>query len=210
LLKLGYAPSPIVPIVIYTGKEQWKEDLVRFDDTSGTRSLPNDLERYVVDVNYILIDEQRYSDDFLLAIGSPAASFFYLDKTDLKKGTEAAERINSILHQWQKRDREIYDLLKRYIIGLMHYKGVEIQEVVDYTEEKGIPMLAQSMDELIELGELQEKQKVLVRQLNKRFGLTEAETALIMAETSREKLDQALDEILFAENKEQVLRLLQG
>ena len=86
-------------------------------------------------------------------------------------------------------------------------------------------MLAQSMDELIEQGkeegiaqgkeegreegELLDKQKVLVRLMDKRFGLTEEETAIIMAETSREKLDQALDEILFAENKVQVLTVLQ-
>ncbi len=209
LLEQGKIAVPVVPIVIYNGGERWKEHPQDSENLCGASSYVAGLEKYVPTLRYFLIDEQRYSDAYLLKKESPAASFFYLDKTDLKKRDEAAARIINTLTLWKKKDLEIYDLLKRYIIGLMRYKGVEIAKITDYTDERGIPMLAQSMDELIEQGELLEKQKVLVRQLNKRFGLTDAETALIMAETSREKLDQALDEILFAENKEQVFQVLQ-
>ncbi len=214
LLEQGGATVPVVPIVIYNGGERWKEKPKASDTPSGFLSFSDGLERYVPNLCYILIDEQRYSDAYLLERGSPAASFFYLDKTDLKKRDEAAARIISILKRWEEKEWMIYDLLKRYIVGLLEYKGVEISEITDYTSDRGLPMLAQSLDELIEesieQGELQDKQKVLVRQLNKRFGLTDEETTLIMAEASREKLDQALDEILFAENKGQVLTILQG
>ena len=222
LLEQGGSTAPVVPIVIYNGKDRWKEKPQASDPTSDSHSFSDGLENYVPNLRYILINEQRYSDTFLLRRGSPTASFFYLDKTDLKKREEAAQRIISILKIWKDKDLEIYDLLKRYILGLMQYKGVEIREIVDYTDDRGIPMLAQSMDELIEQGkeegitvgktqgELQDKQQVLVRQLNKRFGLTDEETELIMSETSREKLDQALDEFVFAVKKEQVLKILRA
>ncbi len=217
LLEQGGAAAPVVPIVIYNGKERWKENPQDSGTHSDYYSFSGGLEKYVPNLRYILIDEQRYSDAELLERGSPAASFFYLDKADLKNREAAVNRIIDTLNLWKGKDWEIYDLLKRYILGLMQYKGVEITEITDYTDERGIPMLAQSMDELIEQGkeeglaqgkeqgELLEKRKVLVRQLHKRFGLTDEETALVMAETSREKLDHALDEILFTDNKEQVL-----
>ena len=45
---------------------------------------------------------------------------------------------------------ELFDLLGRYIAGLMEYRGVETTGINDYSNKKGKPMLAQSMDKLIE------------------------------------------------------------
>jgi len=60
----------------------------------------------------------------------------------------------------------------------------------------------------IEQGIIQEKQIVLIRQLNKKFGISEQEEAFIRNYSNLDALDQALDKILFAETKEEVLNCL--
>jgi hypothetical protein len=57
-------------------------------------------------------------------------------------------------------------------------------------------------------GLVKDKRGVLTRQLERKFGLLEEEKALIDECEDLEALDAALDEILFAENKEEVLELL--
>ena len=54
-------------------------------------------------------------------------------------------------------------------------------------------------------GTLGERREVLIRQLSKKFGLTDEERGLIEATDDLDRLAAALDEILFAETKQQVL-----
>lgn len=59
-------------------------------------------------------------------------------------------------------------------------------------------------------GLIKEKRGVLTRLLDKKFGLFEEEKALIAECGDLEALDAALDVILFAQGKEEVLQLLDG
>ena len=58
-------------------------------------------------------------------------------------------------------------------------------------------------------GFLLDKQKVLQRLLDKKFGLTDQEKNFISRQFDPDLLDKALDEILFANSKEEVLNHLQ-
>ena len=58
-------------------------------------------------------------------------------------------------------------------------------------------------------GKVKDKQDVLIKQLSKKFTLSGEEKEIIREIEDPEILDQGLDEILFAETKEQVLRILQ-
>ncbi len=58
-------------------------------------------------------------------------------------------------------------------------------------------------------GKIEDKQQVLVRLLNKKFGLSAAEEETISRVTDIEALDRALDEIITSETKADVLALLQ-
>ena len=68
-------------------------------------------------------------------------------------------------------------------------------------------MLAQSMDKLfeqgieqgIEQGELRDKQTVLIRLAEKKFGISAEEKALVLSISDPGKLDSALDEIIFVD-----------
>ncbi len=42
-----------------------------------------------------------------------------------------------ILRELKQRDRELFDVLGRYIAGLMEYRGVEIRRINDYSNERG-------------------------------------------------------------------------
>jgi len=57
-------------------------------------------------------------------------------------------------------------------------------------------------------GKIEGKQNSLIRQMIKKFGLTKQEIKLIQSCNDMDKLDQALEEILFANTKEEVLKNL--
>ena len=57
-------------------------------------------------------------------------------------------------------------------------------------------------------GEIRDKQKTLIRLLSKKFGIIEEEKAIINNCSDGEKLDNALDEILFADSKYKVFHCL--
>ncbi|OHD20510.1 MAG: hypothetical protein A2Y34_17940 [Spirochaetes bacterium GWC1_27_15] len=59
-----------------------------------------------------------------------------------------------------------------------------------------------------EKGELLDKQNVLIKLITKKFGITDNEKELIKKTTDLEKLDIALEDILFIDNKDEILSKL--
>ncbi|OHD27066.1 MAG: hypothetical protein A2Y34_18490 [Spirochaetes bacterium GWC1_27_15] len=70
-----------------------------------------------------------------------------------------------------------------------------METLADYFMEKGM-----------EKGKIEESQKTLIKQLSKKFGLTNNEIELIKKCNTLEKLDIALEDILFLDNKFDVLK----
>ena len=77
-----------------------------------------------------------------------------------------------------------------------------------YAEAKRKEGLEEGLRHGVERGALQRSRDVLIRQLDRKFGLTEAESERIMACADQASLDAALDEILDASSKAQVLEKL--
>jgi len=144
--------NPVIPIVIYNGGSVWKE---KTEFIKHFPPLPNDIQKYIPKFRYILIDIARFSDESLLKLKDAVSFFFLLDKTDIKKKDIASTRIINILKELRDEDPEIFKLLGRYISGLLRYKGVEINTINDYIDERGESMLAQSLDELKEEGRVE-------------------------------------------------------
>ena len=62
---------------------------------------------------------------------------------------KASERICAIFRELKNRDPGLSKLLGRYMLGLLNYKGIEVEQVVDYLSEGGgNSMLAQSIEEI--------------------------------------------------------------
>ncbi len=57
-------------------------------------------------------------------------------------------------------------------------------------------------------GELINQHEVVIKQLDKKFGLKEEEKEFIRNVTDRKKLDRVIEEILFSESKEKLLSCL--
>lgn len=144
--------NPVVPIVIYNGSSRWKEKTSFIEKFSF---LPEDIRKYIPNFKYILIDVARFSDTSLNKLKDAVSFFFLLDKTEIKKKDTAARRIIGILKELKIQDPEIFKLLGRYISGLLRYKGVEIDTINDYINDRGKSMLAQSLDEWKEEGRVE-------------------------------------------------------
>ncbi|MBA7639692.1 hypothetical protein ES703_47352 [subsurface metagenome] len=72
-----------------------------------------------------------------------------LDKTNLHQVEKASERILTIFRELKNRDPGLSKLLGRYMLGLLNYKGIEVEQIVDYLSEGGgKSMLAQSLEEI--------------------------------------------------------------
>ena len=65
-------------------------------------------------------------------------------------------------------------------------------------------------EEFIQEGKIQDKREVLIKQLSKKFGLTEEEKTYISSVSDPDALERGLDEILFADSKEQVLSAIKS
>jgi predicted transposase/invertase (TIGR01784 family) len=140
---------PVIPIVIYNGEESWTEKRNLLDHFTFYN---DDLSKYLPVFEYFLIDIARFDDKLLKRLKGAASAFFLLDKTDLTQREKSEKRIVGILKKLIHSNPEIYNLLGRYILELLQYKGVEIPEINDYINDRGESMLAQSMDKLYEQG----------------------------------------------------------
>ena len=90
-------------------------------------------------------------------------------------------------------DEELRDLaLRREMFKMDH--ETQLYEA----EKKGI-------EKGKEEGELLDKQNVLIKLITKKFGITDNEKELIKKTTDLEKLDIALEDILFIDNKDEIL-----
>ena len=157
---------PVVPIIIYNGRDKWKENNIFIEHFP---LISDDIIKYIPDFKYILIDIARFGDELLKNLKDAVSYFFLLDKTDIKRKDRAAKRIIGILKELRKADPEIFKLLGRYISGLLKYKGVEIDTINDYIDDRGESMLAQSIDELKEEGreEGREEERSIQEELRK-------------------------------------------
>ena len=210
---INYLP-PIMPIVIYHGRKTWKQPR-EFSE------LVADMNREHVPyfrpafVNLAIIEPDQITGSlrFVLAL----ASLKYVQQ---KLEERVARRLVSLFDKG-RRDPEVADLAQlaerlyvqtrsreeiehlTAIAAEAHYDSTE-EDLMTYAEE----LLKEGMAKGIRKGELQDKQNVLTRQLSRRFELTDAERNLIATCEDPDALDAALDEIVVATEKSQVLSKL--
>lgn len=216
---------PVIPIVIYNGIASWREKLV-FEEQFPF--IPYSARPYLPLYRYILIDEKRYDDELLRKLKGAVAFFFRIDKVDLKKQDTIAERIIEILREVKDLDPGVHDMLSKYVEGIFSYKGIENEQVDEYIKKRRKSMLAQRVEEMKDQireegrlegrvegraegygqGELRGRQKSLIRMLSKKFSLSPGEEQEILNCEDSDRLDEALDVILFADTKEAVLERL--
>ncbi len=205
-------PLPeILPVVLYHGEERWNAPL-EFAEliANGTASLHVPHYRPVF-VDLTEIPDQQITGSLRAVLGLVA-----LKHSRLQLGQGATDLLTELLHRGEA------DPAVRHLVRVVQhiYAQVKSSEEMEglvaaasrlgYHEvEVGYMTFAQEMLERgVQKGSLERSREVLIRQLDRKFGLTDAERKRISACEDQAALDAALDEILDAETKGQVLAKL--
>lgn len=183
----GELLPPVLPVVLYNGEIRWRapEDIEAL-----ITPVPGGLERYPPHLHYLLLDEGRYSDHELANLRNLTAALFRLENS---RTPQDVERVLQALIAWlqspeQSGLRRTFTVwLKRvFLPGRM--PKVTFDEIQDLQEVQS--MLAERVKEWtrewkqqgIEEGRLEGRQegrlegqvegeaKMLLRQLERRFG----------------------------------------
>jgi hypothetical protein len=81
--------------------------------------------------------------------------------------------------------------------------------IADKLREEGMQQgMQQGMRQGMQQGEIQGKRIILLKQMQRKFSLTSGEESLITSVQDQAVLDQALEAVLFAQDKMEVLRVL--
>ena len=142
---------------------------------------------------------------------------YYVDRKDPEQFEQTLSSALSLprLPNVTKRLRDEFQTIVEYVFAISTEKQIEaILKVIERTAGREVAMTAaeslrqQGREQGIELGRQDGQREALVRQISKKFGITDRERKLIENVVDLERLAAALDEIVVADTKEQVLRHL--
>jgi flagellar biosynthesis/type III secretory pathway protein FliH len=134
---------------------------------------------------------------------------------DSRKRLEWKLNLVTMLYESGYSERDVRELFQ-FIDWIMKLpKALEDDfkdQVHEIEEAKKMPYMTSierlGREEGFQQGELAQKQKMLQRLINRKFGLAEQEKELISRQFDPDLLDKALDEFVFASSKEEVLKHL--
>jgi len=96
----------------------------------------------------------------------------------------------------------------RYLFSSTEIGVEDALKSIEMIDGRAKETLMTTAEKLIEQVTLLDKKEILIKQISKKFGICENDRSFIMAVEDKEKLDLALDEILFAEAKDVLLDIL--
>ncbi len=201
----------ILPVVLYHGEERWNAPLQFAELIEGGPDSPHVPHYRPAFIDLTEIPDERITGSLRAVLGLVALKY---SRLQLKRA--AMDRLTELLHRGEA------DPTVRYLVRVVQhiYAQVKSSEEMDglvatasrlgYHEvEVGYMTFAQEMLEKgVEKGSLQRSREVLIRLVDRKFGLTDAERERISGCDDQAVLDAALDEILDAETKAQVLAKL--
>jgi hypothetical protein len=201
----------VVPVVFYHGSGKWRSPL-------QTAELINYTEErdYIPHFEPIFYDLNEIDERKLIGTIQTVAAlvFFKYIKRDFTKDKQAAGRILEYLHRLPPGSDE-RQLFERVVVEVKSEE--ETESFLAHSRERGYTDIEEDVMTFAEAklregrreGTLKDKRDVLKRFLNQKFGLSEEEAARIDRMEDLEALDAALDEIIDAEEKRQVLEKLE-
>lgn len=204
------APCRIIPVIVYHGRARWNAP--RTLDAYFSQSQPvevggPDLRPFFVEVDDLGAEVlERVS---LYTRNAISSLKYYAERN---KPAAHQKALNAALALPGRRpvSQRIWDLYRTsldYILDISTEKQIPaILKVVEQTAGREFAMTA--AEGLRKQGRQQAQREVLVRQMTKKFSITDEERQFIETVDDLDRLAAALDEILVAQTKEQVLALL--
>jgi predicted transposase/invertase (TIGR01784 family) len=166
----------VLPIVLYNGKRPWTAPA---DLTSLFRSVPPGAERFLPQLTYLLVDENRLSPEELRQPGNRVASLFRLETCAPRDLPRLTEELAALLPRGQETGlRRAFSVwLLRLMRRLLPH--ATIPETADLEE---MPMLEETLLEWFDgarqegrkegrqEGQIEGMRQLLLRVLEQRFG----------------------------------------
>jgi predicted transposase/invertase (TIGR01784 family) len=204
----------IIPVVIYHGHQTWKyscsfEDLFCSPCPEFSIYIPK-FEHILHDISHL--DEKEIKGTVVLQVAQ--LLFKYIQVPELR---ERLPEILELLGELSEKDRitEYLQVILEYVFQATDH--VDVQDVRKALQkipqgESVMPTIAEKlreegMQQGMQQGELQGKRIALLQLMDRKFSLSSHEEALISSVEDQKLLDQALDAVLFAQDKTEVLGL---
>jgi predicted transposase/invertase (TIGR01784 family) len=210
----------IIPMIFYHGKNRWRYP-IRFSEYF---KVPPDMHSYVPDFTADFIDVRDITISRAFANSRFRAAVLAFQYSPRELGKHVWEiLLTAAGSSHDPRFEDFLTALLRYILLVLKggyeeevrkaVKAINMREVEEaymtIAEKLKKEGIEEGLEKGIEEGKIQEKQQVLIRLLSKKYSLNEQDKQHISSISDPDKLDLALDEIVVAETKEQVLKLLE-
>ncbi|MCP4132293.1 MAG: Rpn family recombination-promoting nuclease/putative transposase [bacterium] len=213
--------TPVIPIVVYHGKKKWNSKPI----WKYFKGIDENLKRFMPDFEYILTDLSKYSDheivDVLFKNALVKSAILVMknifDRDKLKKHTKDYFEIAES-YFGEEKGLKFIDSLLRYLLygGGLH--PTDVAEEVKKISHRGGKAVMTAAEKLVEELKLEgikkerakgiaEYQELLIKFLTTKFGkaLTQKDKKFIIKTKDHDKLKAALESILAATEKNEVL-----
>ena len=191
---------PILPIVLYNGKQRWTSVT---DVADLIPVVPGLVEQFKPHLKYLLIDENAYSDAELASLTNLVAAVFRFEQAD---SPATMEGLISLLIDWlaDRPDlRRMFSLWIRATLmrkpkyGILLPKIDDLQEIkvmlADRLEQWALAYIAEGELKGEIKGEIKGEMLSLQRLLSKRFGAIPADITCLISKAPVEAIERWFD-----------------
>jgi len=197
-IKKNKAPTSVIPVVIYHGTASWN---VTTHFQGQFHSLDEIVKPYTREFNYVLVDLTQLTNEEIeeKAKATPfLMASLLLMKLVALRDTEDITKITVII----KLPEEEKSILFLYLFYALDVDQNTMRRIArELGGEEIMPSLAEKLQNT-------GKQKILIKQIRRKFGLSPLEEKKILSVNDESKLDAAAEAILDAKSKDEVLRVL--
>ncbi len=207
----------VVPMIVYHGKSKWRKK-----EMKDYFKIPEScFSRFIPDFDYFLTDLSTYTDCQIKdgIFQREAVEIGLLMQKNILAEKKLAMHLKDFigigrLYFQEEEGLKFLESVLRYLFSSTEIAvgdALKSIEMIDGRTEETLMTTAEKLIEQgIEKGTLRNEKDILIKQISKKFGISEDDRSFIMALDDKEKLDLALDEILFAESKDVLLDILKG
>lgn len=170
----------IIPIVLYTGDKKWNSTtkLSKLMD----KDVVNIVKEYIPEIQYLLIDKNRYSDEALTKMHDLISGLLYIENME---GSDIYEKFQVFLEIFLLGVKiEDRDILKQYFVALAKQKykfDLNEEELFDQEDFKminerlGIGREQIKQEEKLEVAKNMLKDGVSIKLISKYTGLKQSQ-----------------------------------
>lgn len=205
----GRQLPPVLPIVLYNGDARWTAET---DIAALIPKVPGLVSRYLPKMEYLLIDESRYTEADLSGLHNLMAAVIRFEHSESE---QSVLRLVDLLTEWLKDNPELKRIFAIWIRAVLLRRSkneLALPKVQDLKELK--MSLAQRFDEWAkqheqrgeQRGELRGEVKILQRLLTLRFGELPVSAIDRLKEANTEQLEAWTERVLSASTLEDVFQ----